>query len=239
MSRSVLIVGGTSGLGRAAAERLAGQGDEVTITGSDPQRAAVIAAEIGPGVKRLGFDMCDPGAVAPGLTDAGPVDHLILSAIARDTNSVRDYDIDAAVRALTLKLISYTTVVGALGDRLARDGSIIMFGGLAKDRPYPGSTSVSTANGGISGLARTLAHELAPIRVNVIHPGIVGDSPAWRDRPAAVLDGFVRLTPIGRLVTMDEVTDGVCMLMDNNGINGIELVIDGGSLLNWSAPTPA
>jgi NAD(P)-dependent dehydrogenase (short-subunit alcohol dehydrogenase family) len=114
-----------------------------------------------------------------------------------------------------------------------------MFGGLAKDRPYPGSTSVSTANGGISGLARTLAHELAPIRVNVIHPGIVGDSPAWRDKPAAVLDGCVRLTPIGRLVTMDEVTDGVCMLMDNTGINGIELVIDGGSLLNWSAPTPA
>jgi hypothetical protein len=49
----------------------------------------------------------------------------------------------------------------------------------------------------------------------------------------------VRLTPIGRLVTMAEVTDGVCLLMDNTGINGIELVIDGGSLLNWSAPTPA
>jgi NAD(P)-dependent dehydrogenase (short-subunit alcohol dehydrogenase family) len=239
MSRSVLIVGGTNGLGRAAAERLARQGDEVTITGSDPQRAAAIAAEIDAGVKSLGFDMCDPRAVAPGLQNVGRVDHLILSAIARDANSAADYDIEAAVRALTLKLISYTAVVGALGDRLARDGSIIMFGGLAKDRPYPGSTSVSTANGGISGLARTLAHELAPIRVNVIHPGIVGDSPAWRDKPAAVLDGFVRVTPIGRLVTMDEVTDGVCTLMDNAGINGIELVIDGGSLLNWSVPASA
>ena len=76
-----------------------------------------------------------------------------------------------------MKLVGYTAVVGALRDRLAEDGSVVLFGGRAKDRPYPGSTTVSTVNGGVSGMVRSLAVQLAPRRVNAIHPGIVGDSP--------------------------------------------------------------
>ena len=55
----------------------------------------------------------------------------------------------------------------------------MLFGGLAKERPYPGSTTVTTVNGAVSAMVRTLALELAPVRVNAIHPGVVGDSPAW------------------------------------------------------------
>ena len=74
-----------------------------------------------------------------------------------------------------------------------------LFGGQALRRPYPGSTTVTTVNGGVTGLVHTLAVELAPIRVNAIHPGIVGDSPYWAGKPPEVLEAVRARTPIGRL----------------------------------------
>ena len=82
-----------------------------------------------------------------------------------------------------------------LRSRIAPDGAIVLFGEMAKERPYPGSTTVSTVNGGVAGLLNTLVVELAPIRVNAIHPGIVGDSPYWRDRD---LNHVIARTPMQR-----------------------------------------
>ena len=117
----------------------------------------------------------------------------MLAAIERDQNSVREYDIQRAIRLVTLKLVGYTEVVHALAPRLADGASILLFGGQALRRPYPGSTTVTTVNGGVTGLVRTLALQLAPIRVNAIHPGIVGDSPEWSSKTEAV-----ERTPRGR-----------------------------------------
>ena len=103
-----------------------------------------------------------------------------------------------------------------------------MFGGRAKDRPYPGSTTVTAVNGGISALIRTLAVELAPVRFNAIHPGIVGDSPFWENKP---LDAVLQRTPTGRLVTMADVVDATVFLLENRGVNGVNLAVDGGWML--------
>ena len=111
------------------------------------------------------------------------VDYLVLAAIERDANNVREYDIDAALRLVTLKLVGYTEVIHALLPQLSEDSAILIFGGLARDRPYPGSTTVTTVNGAVTSLVRTLVIELAPIRVNALHPAIVGDSPQWVDMP--------------------------------------------------------
>ena len=123
------------------------------------------------------------------------------------------------VRLVTLKLVGYTEVVHALRSRIAPDGAIVLFGGLAKDRPYPGSTTVSTVNGGITGLLHTLVVELAPIRVNAIHPGIVGDSPYWRDRD---LGPVIARTPCGQLARMADIVDAVAFLLGNPAVNGVE-----------------
>ena len=77
----------------------------------------------------------------------------------------------------------------------------------------------------------TLAVELAPIRVNAIHPGIVGDSPYWSAKPAAVLEPTIARTPLGRPVTMDEIVDASIFLLENGGVNGVNLNVDGGILL--------
>ena len=225
---NVVVVGGTQGLGRELAQSYADRGREVVVTGRDQARADAAAGEIGGNTRGVGFDLADPHTIADRLKDVGEVDYLVLAAIERDTNMVREYDIDSALRLVTLKLVGYTEVVHALIPRLRDDSSILIYGGLARDRPYPGSTTVTTVNGGVTSLVRALVIELAPIRVNALHPAIVGDSPQWRDMPPERLQALVQRTPIGRLVTMAEVVDASRFLLENQAVNGINLVVDGG-----------
>jgi NAD(P)-dependent dehydrogenase (short-subunit alcohol dehydrogenase family) len=227
---SVVIVGGTRGLGREVAQHYADAGRDVVITGREQVACDVCAAEIGGATRAIALDLAEPHAIAERLGDLGDVQYLVLVAIDRDSNTVKDYDIDAAVRLVTLKLVGYTEVIHALAPRFTADSAILMFGGLARDRPYPGSTTVTTVNGGVTSLVRTLVGELAPTRVNALHPAIVGDSPQWRDMPAESHDALVRRTPIGRLVTMAEVVGASRFLLENAAINGINLAVDGGWL---------
>jgi NAD(P)-dependent dehydrogenase (short-subunit alcohol dehydrogenase family) len=128
---------------------------------------------------------------------------------------------------VTLKLVGYAAVVAALRDRFSDSSSIVLFGGMAKERPYPGSTTVTTVNGGVVGLTRTLVEELKPIRVNSIHPGVVGNSPYWAEKPAAIAK-YTSETPMGRLARMDEIVDAVVFLLENTAVNGVDLIVDGG-----------
>ena len=159
------------------------------------------------------------------------VERLVLAAILRDDNRVREFDLTGAMQLVTMKLVGYTEAIHALLPAMREHASILLFGGLAKDRPYPGSTTVSTVNGGITGMVRTLATELAPIRVNALHPGIVGDSPAWAGKPPAVLEAVRARTPLGRLITMTEVAGACEFLLENGAVNGVNLAVDGGWLL--------
>lgn len=225
---SVVVVGGTVGLGRELAQAYAADGRDVVVTGREQGRAETAAQEIGSSARGIGFDLAAPRTIADALADVGPVDHLVLAAIERDVNKVQEYDLEAALRLVTLKLVGYTEVIHTLLPRLGESSSILIFGGLARDRPYPGSTTVTTVNGGVTSMVRTLVIELAPIRVNAIHPAIVGDSPQWRDMPDERRQALVARTPIGRLVTMAEVIGACRFLLENQAINGINLTVDGG-----------
>lgn len=224
----VVIVGGTQGLGRELAQSYADEGREVVVTGRDQSRADAAASEIGGSTRGIGFDLADPHTIADRLAGVGEVDYLVLAAIERDVNKVQEYDVDAALRLVTLKLVGYTEVIHALLPNLGPDSSILIYGGLARDRPYPGSTTVTTVNGGVTSLVRTLVIELAPVRVNALHPAIVGDSPQWRDMAPERHQALVDRTPIGRLVTMAEVVGASRFLLENQAINGINLAVDGG-----------
>ena len=227
---SVLVVGGTRGLGRELAQFYAGQGRDVVITGRDAAAAAACAAEIGGSTRGIGLDLAEPESIAERLADVGDVEFLVLAAIERDTNTVKDYNIAAAMRLVTLKIVGFTEVIHALLPRMGEDSAVLIYGGLARDRPYPGSTTVTTVNGAVTGLVRTLVIELAPRRVNALHPAIVGDSPQWRGMPPERFEALVQRTPTGRLVTMEQVVDASRFLLENEAINGINLPVDGGWL---------
>ena len=227
---TVVVVGGTQGLGRELAQAYARDGRAVVVTGREQGRAETAASEIGGSTRGIGFDLAQPHGIANALAGVDDVEFLVLAAIERDVNKVREYDVEAALRLVTLKLVGYTEVIHALVPRMRDDSAILIYGGLARDRPYPGSTTVTTVNGGVSGLVRTLVIELAPTRVNALHPAIVGDSPQWIDMPDERRDALVQRTPIGRLVTMSEVVGASRFLLENRAMNGTNLAVDGGWL---------
>jgi NAD(P)-dependent dehydrogenase (short-subunit alcohol dehydrogenase family) len=227
---TTVIVGGTRGLGRRLAERVASQDREVVITGRDGERATDVAREIGGRTRSLAFDLAVPAEISTSLASVERVDHVVLAAIQRDVNSVREYDIEGAVRLVTLKLVGYTEALHCLHGRMHADSSVLLFGGLAKERPYPGSTTVTAVNGAVTSMVRTFATELAPVRVNALHPGIVADSPAWAEA-AEMLEQVRARTPTRRLVTMDDVTDAAIFLLENRSVNGVNLSVDGGWII--------
>lgn len=231
--RTIVVVGGTSGIGLEIARDAIAHGERVVITGRDAERASGIAASLGPEATGLALDISEPDTIADALRPLGAVHGLVLAAIERDANSIRDYSIERATRLVVLKLVGYTETIHALLDRLEPTNStgIVLFGGRAKDVPYAGSTTVSTINGGVVGLTHTLALELAPMRVNAIHPGIIGDSPFWAGKPAGVLEGYEKHTPGGKLATMQDVVETTRFLLDNKGVSGQHLYVDRGSTL--------
>jgi NAD(P)-dependent dehydrogenase (short-subunit alcohol dehydrogenase family) len=225
---ATVIIGGTAGLGRDLAELCLERGHRVVIAGRDTERCAGVASELHPECESLAVDLAAPETIVDALAGIDAVRHIALVAIERDENSVADYSIADAIRLTTLKLVGYTEVVHQLAPRMGGEGSVVLYGGQAQARPYPGSTTVSTVNGGVIGLVRTMAVELAPVRVNAIHPGVIGDSPYWAGKPEGTLDPIAARTPLGRLVTMRELSTAALFLLENPAVNGVNLPADGG-----------
>ena len=226
--RPIMIVGGTSGIGLELARHYVTAGREVILTGRDADRAAKIAEQLSGNATGLGFDLSRLDEIPTALARVGTIGSLVLAGVDRDQNSIGEFDIAAAQHLVTLKLVGYATVVSTLRERLSADGAVLIFGGQARVRPYPGSTTVSTVNAGVLGMVRTLALELAPVRVNSIHPGIVGDSPFWRVKPEPVLDAVRAGTLTGRMATMADVVGASVFLLENPAVNDVNLVVDGG-----------
>jgi NAD(P)-dependent dehydrogenase (short-subunit alcohol dehydrogenase family) len=227
---AVVVVGGTRAIGLEMVKHYAAQGRDVVLTGQDQQNVDNAVAEVGGSggsVRGIAFDLARPHEIKDFLADIGPVSRLALVAIDRDQNTVADYDIERAIRLVTLKLVGYTAVISALRERFTPNASVVLFGGMAKERPYPGSTTVTTVNGGGVGLARTLVEELRPVRVNSIHPGVVGNSPYWAEKPAAI-SRYESESPLGRLAQMDEIVDAAVFLLENTAVNGVDLIVDCG-----------
>jgi NAD(P)-dependent dehydrogenase (short-subunit alcohol dehydrogenase family) len=228
----VFIIGGTAGIGLATAKALVSTGVRVTIAGRGAERAAEIAGSIGHTAEGVHLDLEDPTSIKTALASGDPIDHLVLTAMYGANASIKTIDYSDAARAARVKIVGYVEAINTALPRLKATSSIVLFGGLAKANPYPGSTMVSIVNGGTVGMLRTLAVELAPIRVNGISPGLVEDSPRWIKRASEgaqpTIDAMKARTPSRRLATVNDIVHGVLFLMDNRAANGIDLELDGG-----------
>lgn len=228
---TVVVVGGTCDIGKHLAQHYAAKGHPVVVTSRDLGRAEACAREVGGDTVGICVDLSEPHQIAGALAGVDDVLHLALVALHRDDNKVREYNIDEAIKLVTLKLVGYTEVVHVLASKMREDASIVIFGGLARNQPYPGSTTITTVNGGVSTLINSLALELSPIRVNAIHPGQVGDTPAWASKPKEVLDNLKSRTALGRLVTIEDVIHATVFLFENRGVTGVNLRVDGGRMM--------
>mgnify|MGYP001817581264 CR=1 FL=1 len=229
---SVVVIGGSSGIGEEIGRHYASQGRKVYVSSREQARADEAAARIGGDTHGVAVDLSEPEGISAGLAPVeGPIEHLVITAVLRDTNTVKEFAIDGARALAVLKVVGYPETIHQLHDRLTDESSIVLFGGLAKERPYPGSTTVTSVNGGVEKMINTLTLELGPIRINAIHPGVVLDSWYWEDNEpvrAAVLER----TPTHRPVLTAHVVDAVRFLLENPSMNGVNLNIDGG----WIVP---
>ena len=225
---AVVVIGGTSGIGEQIAKHYADEGRRVYVSGRDQARSDEAAERIGGDTHGLAVDLSRPVEIAAGLAPIeGPVEYLVIPAVLRDQNSVQEFKIEGASALALLKLVGYPETVHQLLDRMTDESAIVLFGGLAKEKPYPGSTMVTSVNGGVEKMLNTLALEIAPIRINAVHPGIVLDSPFWEGKDA-VREAVLAKTPTGRPVLTEHVVDATRFLLENPAANGINMHIDGG-----------
>ena len=232
---SVVVIGASSGIGEQIAKLYADSGRRVYVSSREQSRADEAAARIGGDTHGIAVDLARPDTIGEGLaTVEGPVDHLIIPAVERDQNSVKDFNVEGAANLAVIKVVGYPETVHQLLDRMTDESSIVLFGGLAKERPYPGSTTVTSVNGAVETMVATMALEIAPIRVNAIHPGIVLDSWYWEDKEG-VREAVLERTPTGRPLLTEHVVEAVAFLLDNPSMNGVNLPIDGGWRLRRSA----
>ena len=228
---SVVIIGGTTIFGTILAKHYVAEGRKVYVSSRSQESADALAKEIGGNCEGLAVDLIKMHDIKAALSDVKDVDRLVLIAIMRDASSIRDYNVDGSSNFIISKLVGYTAVINALVPEMREDASICIYGGNAREWPYPGSTSVTIANGGITTMVNTLGVELAPIRVNAIHPSVVGDSPNWLAKPDAVREIHRSRTTIGRLVRADEIVDATIFLLENAAVTGVNLTVDGGTNL--------
>jgi len=219
----VLVIGGSSGIGLATARACAARGWSVVVASRDPERAEVDA-------ERIRLDVTDRAAVDTVVGGLGPIDHLVCSTVARAGGPAKELDLDAARIAFETKLWGPFAAVQAADVRR----SIVLMSGAAASTPMRNASATAAVNGAVESLVRTLAVELAPVRVNAVSPGIV-DTPTWSamgdDARQAMFDRLGGTLPAGRVGDPDEIAAGIVFLLESDFVTGEVLHVDGGHRL--------
>ena len=225
--KRVLVVGGTSGIGAAVTKMAAAAGAEVTT--ASRREGAKLAA---PTVAHLRLDIADEAQVRSCLTAELPFDHVIVSAGGAKSGKFREQGSEAGSQAFETKFWGAWRV--AAHAPLTASASITFISGVFAERPAAGQVAASCANAALEALARALAVELGPIRVNAVSPGLV-DTPMWHampeDRRSAYFASVAEKLPARRICSDDDVAALVLACMANQALTGAVLKIDGGYTL--------
>ena len=234
LNQTVVIFGGTSGIGLSAAIQAKAAGAQVIVIGFERDKAQQAAAANGFAGWRVA-DVTHIETIAAALADVPHVDHLVLLAGSFVIGKVLEAELDHLHRAFDERIWAALHVIRVLGDRLVQGGSITFISGALADRPSANGTAVlAAASAAMEALARGLALELAPTRVNTLSPGTT-DTPllgrALGDQRDAYVASLTEKLPLHRLGTAAEAGAAVVFLMGNGSMNGATLNIDGGSRL--------
>jgi NAD(P)-dependent dehydrogenase (short-subunit alcohol dehydrogenase family) len=230
----IVIIGGGSGIGRATALAVRKHGASVTLVGRSLEKLETVAREIGGANVRVA-DIVDRKAVEAVFADLSVVDHLVITAGSLGGGKLAESDPDDLLAAISERISGPLYAIKAVMAAMPSTGSIVLTGGQFSDRPSgDGVAVVAAAVRGVEALARSLALELKPIRVNVIAPGFV-ETPLFdalgAETRSAVLAGAAAALPRGRIGQPSEVAEAITFLLTNTYMNGEVLHIDGGGRL--------
>ncbi|MEU8364083.1 SDR family oxidoreductase [Nonomuraea sp. NPDC048882] len=238
--RTVMIIGGSSGIGLAAGALLTSVGARVALVARDPGRleAALDHLRATPGASALGIsaDGNDESEVERALDQVGEVDHVLVTAGSIAGGALLDTPREQVGEAVDGRIWGSYGVARAAAPRLPAGGSITFTSGLYLVRPVPGASASIAGIGAVEALTKALAVELAPrrLRVNAVRYGAI-DTPLSRAVMGLADDAAVAAAGqgllIGRLGTAQEAASAALFIMANNLITGTVLSVDGGQAL--------
>jgi NAD(P)-dependent dehydrogenase (short-subunit alcohol dehydrogenase family) len=235
MSSHVIVFGGSSGIGEEAARQFAALGSKVVIVGRDAAKLAAARERLPAGVVAKTADGRDRAAVDAVFAEVGPYDHLVICLSGgAGGGPFRALSLDALRTGLEHKLLAQLNVAQAGLATIAPAGSITFVSAASARVAIPGTAGLAAINGGIESAARTLARELAPVRVNAVSPGII-DTPWWSAVPPGMKDAVFAQTaqtlPVRRVGHPADVAAAIVMVANNGFMTGSVIEVAGGGQL--------
>lgn len=228
----VVVVGGSTGIGLATAKLAQHEGARVTIAGRSPEKLAQAQRDLGE-ARIVPADITDADAVGQIFEGIAPIDHVVVSAGTLPSGKIVGNDLANLRRIVDERVWGVVHVVRHAAPRMTH-GSITFTSGGLSSRPRVGAAMLTAALAAVEALARALALELAPVRVNAVTPGLI-DTPLLDTTYGAERDTIVQnraaVLPGKRIGTAEEVAQVMLMLMTNAYITGEVVHIDGGSRL--------
>jgi NAD(P)-dependent dehydrogenase (short-subunit alcohol dehydrogenase family) len=232
--QTVLIIGGSSGIGRATAVRARAAGAQIILTGRDPGRLEQAAAQLG-ALRTARLDLGNPAGLEPFFGSlSSPIDHLLVTGGGPIYAPIADLDFDLARRVLDEHLLGALRIARASVNRVRPGGSLTFISGTDARRPGIGSSVAAILAAALPKIAANIALELAPIRANVVAAGYVDTPLSARilgddlERRRAELRATL---PVRRVIEPDDLAALVLHLMTNSAITGATYDIDGGQQL--------
>ena len=230
--KKVLVIGGSSGIGFATAAGALADGANVTIASRSEEKLRAAKELLKGGVEARALDVSDSAQV-DAFFDASPTyDHIVVSGAAFKFGSVRDQNIEDAYAAMNVKFWGAYRV--ARKATVAPGGSFVFVSGFLSRRPKPNMVLVGAINAALETLAQGLALEMAPLRFNVVSPGII-DTPTRAAMPAearkSMLENVAKSLPVKRVGLAEDCADQILLMLRNTFMTGSVVYIDGGGLL--------
>ncbi len=231
-SQHAVIVGGSSGIGLAAAAHLLEKGYRVTITGRDAAKLRTAAENLDGDVTAAVMDAADLAGLPAAFAAIGPLDHLVLAlGGGNGAGPFATVDLADVRKGFEQKTMAHFACAQACLPYLSKQGSITFVSAVSAQAAMPGTAGLGAINAAIAALAPILAIELKPIRVNCISPGVV-DTPWWdflsADQKEPTFASFAARTPVGRVGRPGEIAEAIAFLIGNGFTSGHTLICDGG-----------
>ncbi len=235
-NQRIVLTGITGGIAGVTAQFLLSRGAEVVVSARSREKLDRALSGLEGAISGHVMDVTDAESVADFFARVGRFDHLITPAASSMFAPIREMDFQAAENIMRTKQWGQMLCVHHALPYIGRQGSITLFSGTVTQKPLPGATMFAAVGGATEAAARIWAYELAPIRVNTVVPGVIA-TPVWEaltgseQAAQAQLDTIAAALPVGRVGTAEDIAKAVAFLIDNDFVNGISLVVDGGHRL--------
>jgi NAD(P)-dependent dehydrogenase (short-subunit alcohol dehydrogenase family) len=228
--KKVVVVGGSSGIGLSTAELAKQQGAEIVIASRNVERLNAVAGKLG--ATAIAADVTSDESIESLFRKCGPVDHVVVTAAQLRTGPFKTVAMEDVRATMEAKFWGAWRV--ARSAEIRPGGSLTLVSGYLSIRPRPSAAIVGAANGALESLARSLALELAPVRVNAVSPGII-DTPIRAAMPEEarrdMLAKAAAALPVGRVGTGEDIARQILAFMTIGFMTGSIVYLDGGALI--------